>query len=49
MLEAMRVSLTPSQFELAMTKLTMSADNREVAHKFLVDGKTAKQLHQEGM
>ncbi len=48
-LDAMKVSMTDMQFDMAMTNLTMSADNRKVAHRFLVLGKTTHELGEEGV
>ena len=48
-LEAMKVLMTETQFEVSMIDLTMSAENRAVARKFLVDGKTTAELKAEGV
>ena len=45
----MKVLMTQAQFDVSMTDLTMSAENRKVARQFLVDGMTAQALKQEGV
>ena len=48
-MEAMKVIMTSAQFELAMNGLRMSADNRQVARRFLVEGVSAAQLREAGV
>ena len=39
--------MTPKQFDLAMTQLTMSEGNRQAAHLFFVEGKTVVQMQNQ--
>ncbi len=48
-LEAMKVLLTETQFDVSMIDLTMSADNRAIARRFLVDGVTTAELKKAGV
>lgn len=48
-LEAMKVLLTETQFDVSMIDLTMSADNRAIARRFLVDGATTAELKKAGV
>lgn len=47
LLDAMKVSMTTQQFDLAMTQLTMSEDNRQVAYLFFVENKTVVQMDKQ--
>jgi len=47
LLDAMKVTLTNAQFEIAITELRMSKSNIAVAQQFFVDGKTASELQKE--
>lgn len=47
LLDAMKVTLTNAQFEIAITDLRMSRSNVAVARQFFVDGKTASELQKE--
>ena len=48
-LEAMKVLMTETQFDVSMIDLTMSAENRQVARQFLVDGQTTAELQEQGI
>lgn len=48
-LEAMKVLMTETQFDVSMIDLTMSAENRQVARQFLVDGQTTAELQEHGI
>ena len=48
-LEAMKVLMTEAQFDVSMINLTMTAENRAVVRKFLVDGMTTAELEAEGV
>lgn len=48
-LEAMKVLMTETQFDVSMIDLTMSAENRQVARQFLVDGQTTAELQELGI
>lgn len=48
-LEAMKVLMTEAQFDVSMINLTMTAENRAVVRKFLVDGMTTTELEAEGV
>jgi len=47
LLDAMQVTLTDVQFELAITNLRMSKANIEVARKFFVEGMTSAELQKK--
>ena len=47
--DAMKVLMTQTQFDVSMINLTMSAENREVARQFLVDGMTTTEMKAEGV
>ena len=47
LLDAMKVTLTDAQFELAITDLRMSKANIEVARKFFVEGMTSSELQKQ--
>lgn len=47
--DAMKVLMTETQFDVSMIDLTMSAENREVARQFLVDGMTTTEMKAEGV
>lgn len=42
--DAMKVLMTQTQFDVSMIDLTMSVENRKVAHQFLVEGMTTAEL-----
>ena len=48
-MEAMKVLLTETQFDVSMVDLTMSSDNRAIARRFLVDGATTAELKKAGV
>lgn len=45
----MKVLLTESQFDVSMVDLTMTADNRAIAKRFLVDGESTADLKASGV
>ena len=47
--DAMKVLMTQTQFDVSMIDLTMSAENREVARQFLVDGMTTTEMKAIGI
>lgn len=47
--DTMKVLMTQAQFDVSMIDLTMSAENRKVARRFLVDGITTRELKREGI
>ena len=47
--DAMKVLMTQTQFDVSMIDLTMSAENREVARQFLVDGMTTTEMKAIGV
>ena len=47
--DAMKVLMTQTQFDVSMIDLTMSAENREVARQFLVEGMTTTEMKAEGV
>lgn len=47
--DAMKVLMTQTQFDVSMIDLTMSVENRKVAHQFLVEGMTTAELKDSGI
>ncbi|MDG2035044.1 MAG: TrfB-related DNA-binding protein [Pseudomonadales bacterium] len=47
--DAMKVLMTQTQFDVSMIDLTMSVENRKVAHQFLVEGLTTAELKSSGI